>query len=1005
MVLCGCPPKKPLPPPESSGRCEIDLAETGLFSQVGTGARAKVVETEKELTGGPFAQGEVGDFLIENDKVRLIVQRPTRHLSPIPYGGHVIDADRRRPVGEPGRDQLGKVGLLYAFGRLIRADRVEVLEDGSRGGAAVLAATGADAVNDYMNAPNMIDVYLPGVALAVDPNQSLPLRATTYFVLSPGESRLRMVTAFCNDGRDPVVIPLTDLVEQGGATEFFNPDGCSNAMGAEGCLVDPSSWFGYQGDGVAYAMRSYQFADLSAPQTANALAYVAGVAGTIVGGESQQALLSWVDPNAERRPGAFGILGGSQRNYLRDLFVARDLGEVTSNLVALGVGPRGRLNVTVSYPDGTPAAAARVAVVSALTSRQETLLVSGPDGKAKVDLPSGGYRLIAGIRGRALEPAFDVQVPTSGSAEASLKLGPSRKLTVAVKDPNGAPLSAKVRVGCPGGPCAWQSAAYAQLYQVEPLPSDVAAIGLVPPQGALELELPPAQYELFVTRGPEYSAWPDTFPARGDAVDLTSADQQRSATLAAVVDTNGWASADLHVHAVHSPDSSVPNDLRVLSFLAEGVDVLVSTDHDFITDFGPVVRSLGADGRIATMIGAEVTPFDFGHQNAFPLSWSPQLAGGAFDWAGGDGPTLRLDQLYSGLRERFPGVVLQMNHPRGKQGSLTQLRVDTASGASHADPASFRMEPPEGGTAADTRLLSEDFDALEVANGFAPSAAVLNDWMTFLSRGSLKTATAVSDTHAAYTTTGGYSRTYVEVGADSPSQLDPAAFAQAARAQKAIGTNGPFVRLSAVAVDANGQAVGAPVGIGGTAKVNVSAREKLELALDVQAPEWLTFDTIEVFTHASGREAVDGQANSDWPDSRVHRAVKLDPTALPVEPVPGVAGNYRRIHVVLKFLVAPQGDTWYSVIVRGSSQSASLAPLAWRGVGCSNGVCTPNSSRAYAFTNAVLVDGDGTGQYDNFPLQASRGLSAPIRRAAVPRRIPTPDELRDALREILSHRE
>lgn len=998
-----CPEKKP-PPPEPPARCEVDLGATGLFSQVGSGAQARQIEAEDELIGGQFAQGQVGDFLLQNDKIRVVIQRPLRSISPIPYGGTIVDADRKRPAGERGRDQLGKLGLLYAFGRIANANRVEVLDDGSRGGSAVIAATGQDTVNDYMSVPNIIERLLgAGVTLVVDPNHPLPLRTTTYYVLSPGENRVRMLTAFCNEGRQNIVMPIGDLFEQGGDTDFFNPGSCANALGARGCLVDPSPWFGYQGEAVAYALLNYQFSDLSAPQRSNALLYISGVVGIIAGGEDLKGMLTWVDPDAARRPGAFGIAGGSQRSYLRDLFVARDLGEITSHVTAQEPGPRARLNVTASYPDGTPAAGARVAVISATNQSQVTLLVTEADGRAKVDLPSGGYQLLTGELGRALEPPVDIQVPSSGSVDASVRLGATRKLTVSVRDPLGAPLPAKVRVSCPGGPCATPSTSYERLYQAELLPSDVAALGLVPPWGTVELPLPPGQYELFVTRGPEYSAWPDTFPLRGEKVDLTTADQTRTATLARVVDTTGWMSADLHVHAIGSADSSVPNDRRALSFMGEGVDVLVSTDHDFVTDYGPVVRALGGEGQIATMIGTEVTPFDFGHQNVYPISLGTGPGGGAFDWAGGDGPTLRLDQLYAGLRERYPGVVIQMNHPRGKSGSLTLLKVDTATGATHADPERLRMEPSPEATSADTRLLG-DFDAFEVANGFKASVPVLNDWMTFLSRGYVKTATAVSDTHHAYSTSGGYSRTYVELGVDTPAEFDPARFSAAIQARKAIGTNGPFVRLSAVAIDPAGQPVRSPVGLGGTLAVNAAAGEKLELTVDVQAPEWLTFDAIEIYTHAAGREALNGEENAEWPTSRIHQSRALDPTALPVEPVPG-PGGFRRIHVVEKFVLSPRGDTWYVAIVRGSGATASLASLAFRGIDCDRGVCTPNTARAYAFTNAILIDGDASGAYDNYPLPLSQGLSVPRPRPAAVRRVPSLEEASRALREMLSHGE
>src|SRR5439155_26497533 len=111
---------------------------------------------------------------------------------------------------------------------------------------------------------------------------------------------------------------------------------------------------------------------------------------------------------------------------------------------------------------------------------------------------------------------------------------------------------------------------------------------------------------------------------------------------------------------------------------------------------------------------------------AYPIHReADSLNGGAIDWAGGDGPTLRPAQLYAALRQRDPGVVLQMNHPRGKGGSLTQLKIDTATGVTHELPSAFRLDPAPDATDADTRLFSNDFDAIEVHNGLTASTAVM----------------------------------------------------------------------------------------------------------------------------------------------------------------------------------------------------------------------------------------------------------------------------------------
>jgi len=1001
LLLFACPANKPPPPPEETGRCDVDLDALALFSNVGAGVAARQLSDASQAIGGPWAQGGVGDYLIANDRIRVVIQAPGRTISPTPYGGTIIDADLARAAG--GRDQLGKLEELHAFGRTINVSKVEILRDGARGGYAVIAATGTDEVIDYVNVENVVEQFLgAGVRLVVDPSEPLPLLATTYYVLSPGETRVRVLTAFCNSGKDNVVMQVGDLIEQGGLSEVFNPGGCVNGMGTNGCLVDPAPWFGYQAEGVAYGYRAYEFSGNKTPAQ-NALLYVAGVAGVLADGEDQRGLLSWTDPNATSRPGAFGILAGQSRTFLRDFYVGRDLGEISSAILANEASSKSRLVVTVQHADGSPAPEGRVAVRTASNSTQVTLLIADDLGKARVDLPPGNYLVGTAALGGAIEPFVPVSVPGGGEATATVKEGPSRTLTVAVKDPSGAPLTAKVIVRCPQGPCTPQASDYRPWFEMEDQPSDLAAIAFTGADGRAQLALPPGQYQVLVSRGPEFSAWPATFPTTGQPVDLSTADQSVDATLARVVDSPGWMSADLHVHAMGSPDSVVSNSLRVATFAAEGVDVMVSTDHDFVTDYAPVIDSLGLSSQMASMIGCEVTPFDFGHHNTYPVARLPGFNGGAFDWGGGDGPTLRLDQMYAGLRARDPDAVLQMNHPRGAPGgALTQVKIDTATGATHADPAAFRQQPHPQATANDTKLFSPDFDAFEVMNGTGPNYAVLNDWMTFLSRGLVKTATGVSDTHYAREVTGGYGRTWVKLGADTAAAFTTAAFRDGVKARRAVFGNGPFLTVTAQRLDAADQPVGQAVDVGGT--ISVGAGEKLRLSVDVQAPEWMQFDALELYTHTTGREATNGEPNSSWPATRILQKKALDPTMLPLEAIPG-AFAARRVHVQDSFVVTPTADTWYVVMLRSGSASRALAPLAWDGVSCSGGICTPKPARAFAVANAILVDADGSGAYDDFPLKGQPLTAAPPPASPPPaRRVPTEAELEAFLRRVLSHR-
>ncbi len=62
-----------------------------------------------------------------------------------------------------------------------------------------------------------------------------------------------------------------------------------------------------------------------------------------------------------------------------------------------------------------------------------------------------------------------------------------------------------------------------------------------------------------------------------------------------MVDTRGWISADLHVHAVPSLDAPTPLVERVRSLAAAGVEVAVATDHNVVTDYAPAIRERGLE--------------------------------------------------------------------------------------------------------------------------------------------------------------------------------------------------------------------------------------------------------------------------------------------------------------------------------------------------------------------------------------------------------------------------
>src|SRR5262245_58352055 len=220
-----------------------------------------------------------------------------------------------------------------------------------------------------------------------------------------------------------------------------------------------------------------------------------------------------------------------------------------------------------------------------------------------------------------------------------------------------------------------------------------------------------------------------------------------------VVDTRGFISADLHQHAAPSFDSGVSLTDRAVSNAVEGVEVLVSTDHNVVTDYRPVIAAQGLGRAVVSIIGTEATTHSVGHFNAFPLMYSPgKLRGGMVD---PEGLTPRqIFEYLRGMRVAEIDPVIQVNHPRS--GKITGY-------------FDIMWLDPKSGDARDPRFIP-DFDAVEVMTfgKTQETDAAIDDWFALLDRGLKITATGNSDSHSISFREVGWPRTFVCVENDDP---------------------------------------------------------------------------------------------------------------------------------------------------------------------------------------------------------------------------------------------
>lgn len=376
--------------------------------------------------------------------------------------------------------------------------------------------------------------------------------------------------------------------------------------------------------------------------------------------------------------------------------------------------------------------------------------------------------------------------------------------------------------------------------------------------GSETVQLRPGRYELVASRGPEYTV------KRRRVIVREGRTSNAHLRIRRVVDTAGALSGDFHIHSARSLDSSAALRDRVTSFAGEGVEVMVSTDHDYHLDYASTIAALGIGSHVAAVVGNEVTtsvpnppgfPNAIGHINAWPVPVD--------SYARRDGSIedefVAPNFIYSRLRSQGAEVV-QYNHPRAGVSGLTVIGFFRNIGY---DPDVPITSPPNdvllddditgaSGVPNPDGFRNIDFDVMEIANGteIPGYLAVRRDWLSLLNQTNLATpsgpvpfipGTAVSDSHRITLESAGYFRTYVRGAGDDPAALNVTAFDQGVKAGNTIGTSGPFVDFSIE--DPTDQSA---AGLGQTL---APASGDVRLKIHVQATNWIPVEEVRVIAN------------------------------------------------------------------------------------------------------------------------------------------------------------
>jgi len=292
-----------------------------------------------------------------------------------------------------------------------------------------------------------------------------------------------------------------------------------------------------------------------------------------------------------------------------------------------------------------------------------------------------------------------------------------------------------------------------------------------PPKEGLEVKLPVGTYLGYASHGPEYALDKKVIEVLKDET------QELIFKIDKVVETPGLISLDPHMHTQNS-DGNVAIPERIKSIVAEGVDVVFATDHNYISDYYPTLKKIGLNGYLSVLTADEFTHIDdLIHMNTYPLQYNPQEENNGAIYPIPQEITL----FFDAARKKIPEGILQLNHPRsGDLGYFNNFNLDKDSASSASQ--GFNLS----------------FDVIEAMNGpnFYPSnGETVEDWFHLLNRGYFFPVVGSSDSHSADREEPGYSRTYIFYKGEKSDRLNWPVFLEAIRKGHSFVTNSPLVEF------------------------------------------------------------------------------------------------------------------------------------------------------------------------------------------------------------------
>ncbi len=449
--LCSCPASKPV-------------------------ASAHKVRTRAELIGGPRALGEVGDWMLENGKVRFIIQDAGFSRGFGVFGGALLDADlvressgRGTSEGGTGKDNFGEMFPAFFLEALEPQEvrdpndpskklaAIEIENDGTDGKAAVVVIRGTGG--DFIALTQKVNELLLG-----DDRQTPRLQFETRYILEPDAQYLTMTTRVQNikvpfgdmelpnasfDPASVVPTPFGDVMLFGAGNKVFAPHPAGfdirfslEDIYAAGDITLPALP-GITGEFVASAGKDVSYGLLAAPPTAPATNFVQSNADQFPGATDHTIHIPFI---ASAFTGVFQVLpprtltrndqqpgGTDEITFTRHFLVGDgDVASITDTVYAILGDETGSITGRLRQDgSGEGVVGASILVIDGAGAKV-TQIKTDEGGRFQANLRPGTYTLLTVEEGYATQTKSDVKIEAGADAHVELTLPQPARLVMTI---------------------------------------------------------------------------------------------------------------------------------------------------------------------------------------------------------------------------------------------------------------------------------------------------------------------------------------------------------------------------------------------------------------------------------------------------------------------------------------------------------------------------------------------------------------------------------------------